>query len=220
MKRTLISFASILLIAMALAWSTVLSPAAKASPDNASAMTIIALAPSTPAIALEGNPSATGHGAFQGGKGQLVTFSFNAVQHQDGYITGEAEIHDLNDDSSIHIEINCVAFGVLKGDVNFATLSGIIKNATDADLVGDIASFSVQDNGEGSQDPPDAISSLLIIPADKGCLNCQSVKPFSMSPTVKGNIQVRPGPPACPEGFLFCPALGRCFDPAQEKCPL
>jgi len=184
------------------------------------AMTVFAFERSTSAIAPEGNPSATGHGTFQGGKGQLMTFSFNAVQQQDGYVTGEAEIQDLGDNSNVHVEINCLAFGGVKGGLNVATLSGLIKNATDTSLVGDTAIFSVQDNGEGAKDPPDAISSLLIIPGDKGCVDCKSFKPFSMSPTVKGNIQVNAGTPACPEGFFFCPSLGRCIDPAREKCPM
>ena len=169
-------------------------------------------------VSADGNPGATGRGTFDGGKkGGTVTFSFNALVQQDGYVTGEAEIHDLGDDTKVHIEINCISFGGIKKALNSATLGGKIKEATESSLVGSFAVFSVVDNDEGINDPPDSISSLVV--SQKECLDCRSFSSLTMSPTVKGNIQVREGGPTCLEGTIYCPTLGTCLGP-NEICPI
>lgn len=133
-------------------------------------------------VKADGNPSASGHGTVVDGD-SVRFFSFNAVQHDDGTVTGQAEVHNLNTDVRFHVELDC-----LKIDGNTATISGIVTESDPPVFVGLRGTFRVEDNGEGDDAPPDRLSRLNLQLAD-----CNASFSFpGLAPIFRGNIQVRP----------------------------
>jgi hypothetical protein len=134
----------------------------------------------TTAAAPAGNQSASGHGNVTL-NGSLRTFSFNAVRHQDGTVTGEAEINNRDQDIRTHIVIDCLTI-----IANNATMSGVVTETNTPALLGAGVRFSVTDNGEGKNDPADKISLTFV-----GGPTC-SVPFIGTIPIEGGNIQVKP----------------------------
>ncbi len=151
-----------------------------------SVLTCLAL----PIAALADGPSASGHGNLSGG-GELRTFSFTAVTHKDGTVTGEAQLDNRGLPNTIsgkfHLVLDCA---VISG--NTAVISGTITNSTVPSLEGDTGIFAVQDNGEGANASPDKISLVSFFTA--GSANCRTFAfgAFAIIPIEAGNIQVRP----------------------------
>lgn len=132
-------------------------------------------------VKADGNPSASGHGTVV--DGDTVRFiSFNAVQHEDGTVTGQAELQNFNQEIRIHLELDC-----LKITGNAAVMSGIITESSNADVIGLRGVFRAQDNGEGEEADPDRLSRLTI-----GGPDCNTQFPLGGAPIFRGNIQVRP----------------------------
>jgi hypothetical protein len=135
--------------------------------------------------ASENGPSATGSGHFWVND-ELRTFTFSALTHEDGTVTGEAQLDAHATDFSEHVSVNC-----LEVDGNQAFISGTITDSSRPDFVGGTALFSVQDNGEGSDAAPDRISLL----ASRGPgsplppLDCNDHLPPN-EPVEAGNVQV------------------------------
>jgi hypothetical protein len=153
-----------LFLTLAMAWQ----PISNAAPDN--------------------GPSASGHGNLTAG-GELRTFSFTAVTHKDGTVTGEAELDNRSTGNTIHLSINCLT---VSG--NKALVSGVVTNSHGPDdFVGWIGTFEVIDNGEGANDPADRIS-LVFLFSPPTTISCTSFmfSSFSTSPIEAGNIQVNP----------------------------
>ena len=141
----------------------------------------IFLIPAT-AAAPANNPSASGHGNVTI-NGSLRTFSFNAVRHQDGSVTGQSEVNNRDLTVRSHMEIDCM---VITG--NIATISGIITNSSDSNFNGLPALFRVEDNGEGKNSPPDRISLVFFGPVPA----CTAAINVPLIPIDGGNIQVKP----------------------------
>src|SRR5688500_13979515 len=60
----------------------------------------------TSAAAARGNPKTLGHANLTVGDGQKRTFSFTAVQHKDGTVTGQGEVNNPSFPIRIHFEID------------------------------------------------------------------------------------------------------------------
>jgi hypothetical protein len=138
------------------------------------------------ASAAGSGPSATGSGHFSEG-GALRTFSFSAITHADGTVSGNAEINNRGIPNTTagtsHIAIDC-----LQVVGNTAYVSGTITDSTVPGLVGDSGVFSVQDNGEGSNSPPDLISlASFYLPFPQ---LCQVVHPAPTISIDAGNVQI------------------------------
>src|SRR5437867_10796631 len=134
-------------------------------------------------VKADGNPSASGHGTVV--DGDTVRFiSFNAVQHDDGTVTGQAELQNFNQEIRIHLELDC-----LKITGNAAVMSGIITESSNADVIALRGVFRAQDNGEGEGEgtDPDRLSRLTI-----GGPDCNTQLSLGGAPIFRGNIQVRP----------------------------
>jgi hypothetical protein len=131
-----------------------------------------------------GNPSATGGGTTQE-LGETSTFTFNAVQRPNGSVTGHLVYHIRAADLTIHMDIDCLS---ISG--NTARLSGEVTHLQgdppDYVFVGQDAEFTVQDNGEGSQAPPDLFSDVFLF---TGATCHDAFPPDPYLPT-QGNIQV------------------------------
>jgi hypothetical protein len=146
--------------------------------------------------------SASGHGTrlAMDDDGNVVKrqFSFNAKQHADGTVTGQAQVvnkafsgtADSPAPYRAHLVITCMqTFG------NIAVFGGYTKSTNDPNL-DDAAYFSVQDNGEPGT--TDMISGLYFYddnPETQGdpslCLG-NDADDFLLQPIDGGNIQVRP----------------------------
>jgi hypothetical protein len=117
--------------------------------------------------AARGIPKTSGHANLTVGDGQTRTFSFTAVQHADGTVTGEGEVNNPSFPIRIHFEIDCLKFD---GDKRVIA-SGPITQSSDPDTiaVGRIGVFAVEDNGEGVNAPPDRITTIPDYDPPKSC---------------------------------------------------
>lgn len=148
---------------------------------SAAVITAAALA-AGPAGASANGPSATGSGHFDL-NGELRAFTFSAITHDDGTVTGQAQLNALAIDFYEHIRIDC-----LQVVGNTAYISGTITRSARADFVGGTAVFSVQDNGEGA-DAQDQIS-LIHSFAESAPGQCRVEHRLADRPIEQGNVQV------------------------------
>ena len=140
----------------------------------------------TPRLLADSGPSANGHGNLVIA-GELRTFSFTAVT-QKGGVTGEAQLDNRAQGVRLHLVINCL---VVTGNV--AKVSGIVTKVTGPTIiqVGWPSIFYVNDNGEGSNSPPDTIS--LVFSFDPSVtVDCRTPFVLDMLAIDDGNIQVKP----------------------------
>jgi len=154
----------------------------------------------TSPAAADGDPSASGHGNSISG-GELRTFSFTAVQHADGTVTGEAEAFNRGFPIRVHWKIDCLKFE----EGNRAITSGPITQSSDPEVaaVGRISVFGIEDNGEGENAPPDRITTVEVYAPEEGIdcndftfvgdeLQKSGVVVNVLGPILAGNIQVKP----------------------------
>lgn len=128
--------------------------------------------------------SATGSGHITSG-GESRTFAFSARERADGTVKGQAQVVSRALDVVVHMEIDC-----LRVMGNVAHMSGTItrsSNPTEAPL-GEMRRFVVMDNGEGSDRPPDQISTIPPNPSGETCENSTLLP---NRPVERGNVQVR-----------------------------
>src|SRR5204862_381027 len=91
---------------------------------------------------------------------------FSAVKYSDGSVSGEAEVRNPVLGTLRHFLLDCLNVFPGNNASPIAVASGVVTSAEDRDLVGRSANFAVQDNGEGTDSPPDhttaqAISTLF-----------------------------------------------------------
>ena len=155
----------------------------------------------TSAATAAANPLAGGHGNLITG-GELRTFSFAAVRHADGTVTGNAQVKNRSLDVTLHIAIDCLKFE----QGNRAIMSGPIIRSSNPGLIvpGRIAVFGVEDNGEGGAAPADRITTIPDYAPPKSCneftfvdstlrdVAALGVVVRPLTPILNGNIQVRP----------------------------
>jgi hypothetical protein len=135
-------------------------------------------------VVAAGNPGASGHVNLDifGG---LQTYSFNAIQHRDGTVSGHLVAKSRGQDARIFAEMDCLnLFG------NVAVMSGEVTQSNNpAFPEGFIAIFTVVDNGEGANDPPDLVSDVVVLPPGSDCFNFIPSPDFVVE---EGNVQVQP----------------------------
>jgi hypothetical protein len=130
--------------------------------------------------------SATGSGHITQ-NGSLRTFAFTAKLYEDGTAQGEAEVLNHVNHRTVHIEVDC-----LRVAGNRAYIGGRIRNATNSALENQRVLFSVEDNGEGANDPPDRISLVVVLdPEDPTCTDPETNGLIPNRAVERGNIQVR-----------------------------
>lgn len=146
-------------------------------------LTLVGVAhPTTPAAAsVEASATGSGHTTVLG---ENRTFAFTARQFDDGTVKGQAQIQARQLDSKLHIDIDC-----LRVQGNTAVLSGTVVRSDNPLFEGQTAIFTVQDNGERANDPPDLISLAFIFPPSS--LTCKTSIPAPNLVVERGNIQVR-----------------------------
>lgn len=153
---------------------------------------VLALGMLSPAQAAKPQ-SASGAASLDGNARHM---SFNAKQHADGTVTGQAQLVNRNftgaDGTSpyrAHFEISC-----MKVVGNIAILGGFVTSTNDPNLV-DAAFFTVQDNGEPGRN--DKISRVFFWDDDptttgdpQACL-VTGPNDFPLETIENGNIQVK-----------------------------
>jgi hypothetical protein len=142
-----------------------------------------------------GPQSATGHGNLTVG-GELRTFSFNAIRHRDGSVTGEFQLDNRASQVVLHGEITCL-LAIARPTQGAAFMGGVITRV-DGNAPGVTAGtpvvFSAFDNGEGSNDFPDAMTQVQPTTPDVVARHCAVGLRVGGGavPIEDGNIQVRP----------------------------
>ena len=149
----------------------------------------------SPNTAAGGPQSATGHGNLTVG-GELRTFSFNAIRHQDGTVTGEWELKSRATDVVMHGQVTCL-LAIARPTQGAAFMGGVVTRVDgDAPGVepGTPVAFSAFDNGEGNDNFADAMT--LVQPTTPDVVARQCAIGLRVGggavPIEDGNIQVRP----------------------------
>lgn len=135
-----------------------------------------------------GNPGASGHANLSVGDGLTRTFSFTAVQHRDGTVTGQGEVNNPSFPIRVHFTIDCLKFG----EGNRVIASGPVTQSSDPGTIGigRISVFAVEDNGEGANAAPDRITTIPDYAPPKSC-NDFSVSDSGLRDDTSG-VLVRP----------------------------
>jgi hypothetical protein len=110
---------------------------------------------------------------------------------QDNIVTGQAEYHNVDvngENTRLHVEVNCLNIGP---DGITATISGVVKTASDPNAVGATAIFRVRDGGEGNNNDADGITQVFTIAPDLN-RNCFTITGIQPMPIRAGNVQVKP----------------------------
>jgi len=136
-----------------------------------------------PSAWANGNPSASGHAnlTINGG---LQTYSFNAIQNQNGSVSGRLTLDSRGQNVNLQGDVNCL---VING--NEAIIGGIITHFTpNSDpsfffLLGQPFVLRVVDNGQGAID----LVSDVNAPFD-----CSNGSFLALLPIEAGNINVNP----------------------------
>ena len=145
-----------------------------------------------------GNPSATGHGEITVGPPTApisVQYSFVAHELKSG-VKGQAEILFGFTGERFHVDIDCLRITQLgpPSVPPIATIGGIVTNVQSAGTPpfppeGARVLFTMRDNGEGSNDPPDQLGLPAFVPPGGPFVCPQQVNgPLA---NTEGNVQVR-----------------------------
>ena len=143
------------------------------------------------------SPGAYGHGNLIS-SGELRTFSFSVTTAADGTVDGHFNVKNRGLEVTLFVDIDCATF--LPG--GRAILSGpITMSSNPAFPIGRIGVFGVEDNGEGSNDPVDRMTTVPDYAPPKSCTEftlvgdtLRQIEPDlfvrALTPILAGNIQV------------------------------
>jgi hypothetical protein len=147
-----------------------------------------------PVLSDSDGESVTGHVEFVNTtSGNHIRYSFHAIRHPDGTVTGEFEEHVESATGEFvrkthGIEICLTVVG------NLARVGGIITDSTGATAPppGTEVYSTAVDNGEGDDDPPDLASPGGSLGAGSALRHCTTGLSRPLFPITAGNIQIRP----------------------------
>lgn len=143
-------------------------------------------------------PRVTGSGHVLrdlGGGEELTTFSYNAVAHADGRVSGHYQYNFRAAGFFTHGSVTCVSVAGTQGWIGGVIDKIVSPDPEDQTLVGTEIWWRVVDNGEGENSAADQTTSLLFavpglpITAASWCRD-QNVRGV-LRDIVSGNIQVR-----------------------------
>ncbi|HZI40826.1 MAG TPA: hypothetical protein VFD67_03965 [Gemmatimonadaceae bacterium] len=181
--RTCLGLSSLLAIA-----ACATSPDLATSPDRHVAKDVHASTGANPVV-----QSATGHYEFTGRSGNINKFSFSALVHLDGTVSGEVQYQRFGEgvnDIIAHGDVICA--GIVGNTARIAAYGQQTTNGVTGP--GGYGYWLVIDNGEGANDPPDIGSQLGGTASRQRALDhCSGVAPFTVPvfPIERGNVQVR-----------------------------
>ena len=153
-------------------------------------------APVYPSTARGVEQSASGHGNLPTVNGGLRTFSFTALRHGDGEVTGEFELKNHELGGRMHGSITCfLAFPRPEDPARGALFAaGVVTESDEAFPVGTPVIFNAFDNGEGANALyPDYLSLMVATTPQDVERQCRSgIRISAVFPIEGGNIQIRP----------------------------
>jgi hypothetical protein len=117
-------------------------------------------------------------------------YSQSAIRHADGSVTGEFELHS-EQDAGIRVHGDVTCFTIVG---NTARLGGVIERSDTPGLAGAEVVWTVVDNGEGDNDPPDLTSDFFLVGSGGAQFHCAVGFAFAapVLPVLSGNLQVHP----------------------------
>jgi hypothetical protein len=131
--------------------------------------------------------------------GCVETYSFSAIRHWDGSVTGAWQVKDVcvpppfeAGTFRTHGDVTC--FTILP-DGKTARLGGVVEKSTWPGVEpGQEAAWTVRDNSQGSKEPPDDASGLFFgFPPGAAEAHCNAGIAFIVPlPNERNNIHVRP----------------------------
>jgi hypothetical protein len=116
-------------------------------------------------------------------------YSSNAIRHSDGSVSGEFELKS-EQDAGVRLHGDVVCFTVVG---NTARVAGFVDSSTEPSFEGLHVVWTVVDNGEGANDPPDLTSDFfLVVSAASAQFHCDVGFAFTtpIFPVLSGNLQV------------------------------
>lgn len=114
------------------------------------------------------------------------TYAFSASVDGNGGVRGQMQIRFSDVALNLHVQITCLAVNGTS-----AWIGGVVTHTSDENAfpLGGELWFRVQDNGEGSADPPDQMSFIRLGAAASTCSQQRPVgMPFKW---LHGNVRVR-----------------------------
>ena len=119
----------------------------------------------------------------------LRNFAFTAKTRKDGTVQGQYQVDNRDAAGSReHGTVTC-----LEVDGNQAWIGGVISASSVPGREGTPRLFRVVDMGEGSGDPPDQASPLIVLPDARVACHARPTDGVPVQPLEGGNIQVRDG---------------------------
>ena len=117
-------------------------------------------------------------------------YSNSAIRHANGSVTGQFELTS-EQDGGLRVHGDVICFTIVG---NTARLAGFIEQSTEPAFEGLYAVWTIIDNGEGTNDPPDQTSDFFLAGnAAVALAHCTvgfNLAPFL--PVLGGNLQVHP----------------------------
>jgi hypothetical protein len=138
--------------------------------------------------------SVTGHYQFVGiNTGNDFKYSFSAIRHNDGSVSGEFEERVLFASTGEFIRQTHGTVTCFQIVGNAARIGGVVDQATDPRfLPGTEFRLVVEDNGTGASDPPDRGSNARFGFPGTAEAFCNAGTAFNIEDIQHGNIEVRP----------------------------
>ncbi|HZC68272.1 MAG TPA: hypothetical protein VE201_06615 [Nitrospirales bacterium] len=128
------------------------------------ALAIVALS-FVPGVSSANSLSAKGKGDFMF-QGNVRIFSFHAITHDNGRVTGKAELQIPATGVVVRMTIDSLCFF----PPNTVFVGGTITQSNVPNVpVGQTVIFEAQDNGKGKDSPPDRLSRLFPFPPVTDC---------------------------------------------------
>jgi hypothetical protein len=130
----------------------------------------------------------------------LEKYSFHAHNLGNGTVQGQFEIMDIFPDGSAAERVKGrVTCFTVEADGTTARLGGIVESSNDPTAIGTEAAWTVADNGEGANAPPDQATDLrygLDPQFNQAAIHCEEGFPTEVFGTfgesLRANVQVRP----------------------------
>jgi hypothetical protein len=116
-------------------------------------------------------------------------YSNSAIRHADGTVSGEFQLKS-EQDGGVRIHGNVICFTIVG---NTARLGGVIEKSSEPAFEGVHVVWTIIDNGEGRNDPPDLTSDFFGATPAQAQFHCAvgfNLAPFL--PVLGGNLQVHP----------------------------
>jgi hypothetical protein len=166
-----------------------------------SGLTQPAVTSSIPAFARASQASVSGH--IERDFSELGTpvekFSFHANYLGNGRVEGRWQLLDFFADGSKEVTRGRVTCFTVEADGRTARIGGITEAATNPVNIGFDAIWTVVDNGEGANAPPDQATDLrygITLPLGIAATHCEEGFPpeafGTFGESVRANVQVRP----------------------------